>query len=130
MSTPPRTEKSSRGRRAARSTASARYSSRSNVDRFFEQDADDALAADGHGHDLGDVARELVGGAGHPHAARLAATAGERLRLDDQGQAQRAGDLERIGTVGLEHPRARDRDTPGAEELFALVFEEVHEEVV
>ena len=75
-----------------------------------------------------DAARLLLGVGrvvGELDAARLAAAAGEHLRLDDDRAAERrrrgAGLLRRDG-----EPAVGDRDADAAEELLALVLVEIH----
>ncbi len=62
---------------------------------------------------------------GELDAARLAAAAGEHLRLDDDGAAERRGCGARLlGRNGEAAVGDRDADAP--EELFALVLVEIH----
>ena len=57
--------------------------------------------------------------------ARLAAPAGEHLRLDDDGAAEHLGGLPRLAGSRREPP-LRDGDPDPPEELLALVLVEVH----
>ncbi len=85
----------------------------------------DDVALDVQAEDVLRVGERVVGGGGVLHAAGLAAAAGLDLRLDHDGLADFLGDgLGALGGVG--HPTRRGGHVVLGEQLFRLVFEEIH----
>ncbi len=73
------------------------------------------------GRPLGGLGRR----GGEPHPTRLAAAAGQHLRLHDDRPAELLGRAPRL--VGRRHePPCRDRDSVAREQLLALVLVEIH----
>src|SRR5581483_8860742 len=81
----------------------------------------DDVAADVEADDVLRLLLGVGGVVGELHAARLAATAGQHLSLDDDGAAEfLGGSASLVGRDG-ETP-VRHRDAEAAEELLALVL--------
>ena len=84
----------------------------------------DDVAADVHAEDLARARLGLVGGLGELDPTRLAATAGQHLRLHDDGKAELLGRGTRLRRTRREPPLGH-RDPVAPEELLPLVLVEV-----
>ncbi len=83
------------------------------------------VALDVQAEDVLRVGERVVGGGGVLHATGLAAAADLDLRLDHDGLADFLGD--RLGVLGgVGDPAGRGRHVVLGEQLFRLIFEEVH----
>ena len=88
------------------------------------QDLPDGVPADVHAEDLARPRLGLRGRLGELDAARLPATAGQHLRLDDDRAAELLGRCARVGRARHD-ASLRDGDPVAPEELFPLELVQV-----
>ena len=93
--------------------------------RLLDPEPADDVAADVEPEDVARLRLGVVRLVGELDAARLAAAAGQHLRLDDDLAAELLGGRARLLGRRREPP-VGDRDPEAAEELLALVLVEIH----
>ena len=95
------------------------------VGRLLDPELADDVAVDVEPEDVARFLLRVGGVVGELDAARLAASAGQHLSLDDHGASERR----RSGACFFRRhrePAVRDRDAHAAEELLALVLVQIH----